>query len=90
MQRDFSVTPPFEILQVMLEAVLHAGTNQDIGLGYQEIGVDKKREKRVEYLLKPGSIKEGRLEEKLKIDVQKVDGSRALVEMWDRREWAYR
>ena len=37
----------------------------------------------------PGRKKEGRMEEYLKTVSQKVNYSRVLVEMWDRRAWEY-
>ena len=38
-------------------------------------------------MLKPVMKKEGQMEEELKIDAQKRDDSRFLVEMWDRSAW---
>ena len=51
--------------------------------------VDKIRKRKGEDMLKPVSTKEGRVEEEIKTDAQKVDDSRVPVEIWDRRAWDY-
>ena len=72
-----------------MEAVLQTGTDQAIGPGDRGVLLDKKRKRIGNYMLKPGKIKGGRVEEKIKIDSQKGDNIRVPVEIWDRRAWNY-
>ena len=81
--------PLARIVQVVFKAVLKTGPDQVIGQGDREIVVDKIRKRKGEDMLKPVSTKEGRVEEEIKTDAQKVDDSRVPVEIWDRRAWDY-
>ena len=61
MERDLSATPPASILQVILEAVIQAKTDQDIGQGDWEILLDNRRKRRGKDTLKPIRRKKGRM-----------------------------
>ena len=81
------MTPPTRILHVISEAVLQDKPDQAIGKGYREILVYNRIKSRYGYLFNTGRNKEGRVEEDLNIDDQKVYDLRFLVEMWDRIAW---
>ena len=84
-----SETPPARILQVILDTLLQAKTDQAIGKGDWYILVDNRRKRRRNDLSKPERKKKGRREKDLKTYDQKGDDLRVPVEMWDRRAWAY-
>ena len=75
------MTTTARIFQVILEAVLQAQPNQDLGQVAWKIVVEDRRKKRGDNLLNPGRNKEGRTESELNIDDQKGDDLRVPIEM---------